>query len=121
MSAQKGETLLFVGYAKLPGNLVSGLATDVLSLELEVDPNKNIIVDASISHLRSLGVKLILDVLIGYDLEKTLSGAEDEIQSRFFGHTQKAVIAALEKAYEGYLRRKNSMLQTEKSVKSLQD
>lgn len=117
MSMQKGETLLFVGHARLPGNIVSGTGSDVLSLELEVDPSTDLIINASCSYLPALGTKLILDMLIGYNLKQTLNGPEDEIRSRFFGPAQKAVIAALEKAYEGYLRYKNSMLQ-EKSDKS---
>lgn len=118
MSMQKRETLLFVGYARLPGNIVSGSGSDVLSLELEVDSSTDLVVNASCSCIPSLGAKLILDVLIGYDLKHTLSGKEDEIRGRFFGPAQKAVIAALEKAYEGYLRYKNSRLQEEKSGKS---
>lgn len=118
MSMQKLETLLFVGYARLPGNMISGSGSDVLSLELEVDPSTDLVVNASCSCIPSLETELILDVLIGYDLKHTLSDPEDEIRRRFFGPAQKAVIAALEKAYEGYLRYKNSRLQEEKSGKS---
>ncbi len=118
MSVQKRETSLFVGYARLPGNIVSGPGSDVLSLELEVDPSTDLIVNVSCSCIPALGANLILDVLIGYDLKQMLNSPEDEIRSRFFGPAQKAVIAALEKAYEGYLRYKNSMLQEEKSGKS---
>lgn len=106
MSMQKGETLLFVGYARLPENIVSGSGSDVLSLELEVDSSTDRIINACCSYLPALETKLILDVLIGCDLNGTLSGPEDEIQRRLFGPAQKAVIAALEKAYEGYLRYK---------------
>lgn len=114
---QEEGTRLFVGYARLPGNIVSGLGNDVLILEIEVNPNTDLIVDVAISHLPSLGVKLILEMLIGYDLKQTLSRAEDEIRRRFFGPTQKATIAALEKAYEGYLRCENSTLKENKSDK----
>ena len=117
MSEQKGETLVFVGYARLPGNIVSGTGSDVLSLELEVDPSTDLIVNASSSSIPTLGAKLILDVLIGYNLKHTLSNAEDEIRRRFLGPTQKAVIAALEKAYEGYSRTKNLTSHEEKSGK----
>ena len=117
MSVQKEETLLFVGYARLPGSIVSEHRTDVLSLELEVDSSTDLIVNVFCSCIPSLGTKLILDVLIGCDLKQTLSSAHDQIQECFFGPAQRAVISALEKAYEGYLRYKNSMLQ-EKSDKS---
>ena len=121
MSVQKGETLLFVGHARLPGNIVSGSGSDVLSLELEVDSDTDLVVNASCSCIPSLGAKFILDVLIGCDLNETLSGKEDEIRERFFGPAQKAVIAALEKAYEGYLRYKNSKLREKKSDESPRD
>ncbi len=119
MSMQKRDTLLFVGYARLPENIVSGHGSDLLTLELEVDPSTDLIVNASCSCIPALGQKLILNVLIDYDLKQTLSGPEDEIRSRFFGYAQKAVIAALGKAYEGYLRYNNSMLQQGKADKSL--
>lgn len=102
MNVQKGETLLFAGYARLPGNIVSGTGGDILSLELEVDPRTDLVVNVSCSELPALGTNLILGVLIGYDLKQALSDAEDELRRRFFGPAQKAVIAALEKAYEGY-------------------
>jgi len=108
---QKGGTLLFVGYARLPANIVSVSGSDVLSLELEIDPSTDLIVNATCVGIPSLGANFVLDVLIGYDLKQTLGGPENEIRRRFFGSAQKAVIAALEKAYEGYLRYKNSMLQ----------
>lgn len=118
MSMKKRETLLFVGYARLPENIVSGHGSDLLTLELEVDLTTDLIVDASCSCIPTLGQKFILDLLIGYDLKQTLSGLEDEIQKHFRGPARKAVIAALERAYEGYLKEKNSMLQDEKSGKS---
>jgi len=108
MSVQKGETLLFVGYARLPGSIASENGSHVLSLELEVDSSIDFIVNASCSDLPALGANLILGVLIGYDLKQTLSGPQNEIRRRFFGPVQKAVIAALEKAYEGYLIYKKS-------------
>jgi len=111
MNMQKGGTLLFAGYARLPANIVSGPGSDVLSLELEVDPSTDLVVNVSCSELPVLGTNLILGILIGCDLKQALSDAEEEIRSRFFGPAQKAVIAALVKAYEGYLRYKNSMVQ----------
>ncbi len=104
---QKGETFLFVGYARLPENIVSGSGSDVLSLELEVDLTTDLIVNASCSHIPILGQRFILDILIGYDLKQTLSGPKDEIQRRFRGSAKRAVAAALEKAYESYLKEKS--------------
>lgn len=54
MSMQKGETLLFVGYARLPGNIVSGSMSDILSLELEVESSTDLIVNAACSGIPSL-------------------------------------------------------------------
>ncbi len=54
MSAQKGETLLFVGHARLPGNIVPGSGTDVISLELEVDSSTDRIINACCSCLHTL-------------------------------------------------------------------
>lgn len=111
MGVQEQETLLFVGYARLPASIVSEHAAEVLSLEIEVDPSTDLIVNTACVGIPPLGVKVIFEVLIGYDLKQTLSDPVNEIRSRYFGSAQKAVIAALEKVYEGYLRYKNSGLQ----------
>lgn len=106
---QKKETLLFVGYARLPGNIALGPGIEVLCLEIEVDPSVDIIVNVACCGIPALGAQLVLDVLLGFDLKQTLSGAEYEIQSRFYGPAQKAVISALGRAYEGYLRYKTRL------------
>lgn len=121
MNMQKCETLLFTGYARLPENIASRQGNDLLTLELEVDLITDLIVDASCSCIPALGQKFILDLLIGYDLKQTLGGPKDEIQRYFRGPAKRAVIAALEKAYAGYLKEKNSILKDEKSGKSPQD
>jgi len=110
---QKQDILLFAGYARLPENIVSGHGSDLLTLELEVDLTTDLIVDASCSSIPALGQKFILDLLIGYDLKQTLDSPKDEIQRYFCGPAKKAVLAALEKAYAGYLKEKNSILKDE--------
>ncbi len=118
MSVRKERTLLFEGYAKLPGNIAPEAGSDLLILELEVDPSSDIIINTYCSQIPPLGAKLISNVLIGYDLKQTLSSAHDQIQECFFGPAQRAVISALEKAYEGYLRYKKPMSEEQKSDKS---
>jgi len=110
VAKQKGGTLFFVGHARLPDNIASGHEGAVLSLELEVEPDTDVVVNVSCTGIPLLGEKLIIDVLIDYDLKQTLDSPKDEIRRRYFGPAQKPMIASLEKAYERYLQYKRGVL-----------
>ncbi len=98
------KTLFFVGHARLPENISPKFAYNVLGLELEVDPTTDVIVDASCSSIPSLGEKFILDLLIGHHLSEGVAEIQNEIRTRYYGPAQKAIITALQHAYERYRR-----------------
>jgi len=60
------------------------------------------IIDASCTLLPSLGEKVLLNALIGYEVEEGIESAVNEIEGRFFSTTKRAIIAAIEDAYRRY-------------------
>ena len=98
------KTLFFVGHARLPENITARHVYGVFGLELEVDPRTDVVVDASCRLIPSLGEKFILDLLMGHRLTEGIMGLIAEIEARYFGASQRAIVAALENAYERYQR-----------------
>ena len=89
-------TLIFVGTARLPASAVGGGQSDSLSVELEIDPYDETIVDASCTYIPRLGEKLLASILIGQKLPAAIEEAIVAIRARYFGGFQRALIAALE-------------------------
>lgn len=102
-------TLIFCGNSKLPQNVTARHVFGYLSVELEVDPVGFKIVDVSCTLLPALGEKILVNALIGCNIEEGVKNAVEEIENRFFSTTKRAVIAAIEdvhKRYKDYLKEK---------------
>ena len=97
------KTLVFSGNARLPENVSVKHVFGCLSVELEVDPVDFKIVDASCTLLPSLGEKILINALIGCEIEEGIKTAINEIESRFFSTTKRAIIAAVEDAHRKYV------------------
>lgn len=97
------STLIFSGISRLPENVTAKHVFGYLSVELEVDPVDYKIVDASCTLLPSLGEKILINALVGYQIEEGIKNAIKEIENRFYSTTKRAVIAAIEDAYKKYM------------------
>jgi len=95
-------TLIFCGNSRLPENVTAKHVFGFFSVELEVDPADFKIIDASCTLLPSLGEKVLLNALVGYEVEEGIENAVNEIEGRFFSTTKRAIIAAIEDAYKRY-------------------
>lgn len=98
------DTLIFSGTARLPENISAKHVYGCFTIEVEVDPRDNKIVDASGTMLPALGEKILLSALIGYEMEEGIRNACDQIERRFYSVTKRAVIAALESVYQWHRR-----------------
>lgn len=96
------KTLIFCGNSRLPENVTAKHVFGYLSIELEIDPVDLKIVDASCTLLPTLGEKILVNALMGYEIEEGVKNAVDEIENRFFSTTKRAIIAAIEDAYKRY-------------------
>lgn len=96
------KTLIFCGNSRLPENVTAKHVFGYLSVEIEVDPVDFKIVDASCTLLPSLGEKVLVNALVGNEVEEGIKNAVNEIEERFFSTTKRAIIAAIEDAYKRY-------------------
>jgi len=96
------KTLIFCGNSRLPENVTAKHVFGYLSIELEVDPLDLKIVDVSCTLLPTLGEKVLINALMGYEIEEGVKNAVNEIENRFFSTTKRAIIAAIEDAYKRY-------------------
>jgi len=96
------ETVVIAGSARLPENITAKHVFGYITIELEIDPVDDIIVDVSCTLLPFLGEKILHKALLGNKVDEAIEDAVIQLNRRFFSVTKRAVIAALEDAYRWY-------------------
>jgi len=100
------ETVVIAGSARLPENITAKHVFGYVTIELEVDPVDNTIVDVSCTLLPFLGEKILHNALLGNKVDEAIEDVMIQLEKRFFSVTKRAVIAALEDAYRWYKKSK---------------
>lgn len=95
-TASTAGPLIFAGSAQLPAKAPSFDGSRVLTIEVSVHPEDMRVVETATNCTPSLGAKLLRDSLVGKPLEPALRDAQEQIRTRYFNVTQRAMIAALE-------------------------
>ena len=96
------HTIIFTGSARLPANAAAAEMLGSLAVELEVDSRDMRILDVACNCMPPLGQKLLINLLVGRELEEGLQEAIEEIPKRYFSVLQRAMIAALKEVQERY-------------------
>ena len=100
------ETVVIAGSARLPENITAKHVFGYITIELEIDPVDDTIVDVSCTLLPFLGEKILHNALLGDKVDEAIEDAIIQLDRRFFSVTKRAVIAALEDAYRWYKKSK---------------
>ena len=100
------ETVVIAGSARLPENITAKHVFGYVTIELEIDPVDDTIVDVSCTLLPFLGDKILDNALLGNKVDEAIENAIMQLNRRFFSVTKRAVIAALEDAYRWYKKSK---------------
>lgn len=100
------KTIIISGSSRLPENITAKHVYGFFCIELEVDPKDSKIVDCSCTLVPSLGQKILYGALLGETIEEGIRKAIEEVETRFYSVTKRAVIAALEDAYKWYQKYK---------------
>jgi hypothetical protein len=101
------ETIVVAGSARLPENITAKHVFGYLTIELEIDPVDDTIVDVSCTLLPFLGEKILHNALLGNKVDEAIEDVMIQLETRFFSATKRAVIAALEDAYRWYRKSKD--------------
>ena len=96
------ETIVIAGSARLPENATAKHVFGYMTIELEIDPFDDTIVDVSCTLLPFLGDKILHDALLGNKVDEAIENTIMQLDRRFFSVTKRAVIAALEDAHRWY-------------------
>lgn len=103
------ETLIFTGTARLPENVTSSYVYGFFSIDIEIDPYTDQIVDIACTLVPRLVEKVLCDCMVGYSFEEGVKNSIEKLESRFFSSTKRAIISAIEDAYKWYCRYKRKL------------
>lgn len=98
------DTVYFISYAKLPGEIPAGNLHKVVGLGLIINKETGIIEDSSCTLLTEEAKDFLKQILIGYNLhENGIEPLVEKVKRRYHGLAQKAICVALKGTYERYL------------------
>ncbi len=75
-----------------------------MSVEIELDPKDNKVVDVNCNVVSSLVEKILGNTLLGFDIEAGVRECIEQIETRHYSVTKRALIAALEDVFRNYQR-----------------
>ncbi|SMP51801.1 protein of unknown function [Anoxynatronum buryatiense] len=114
MSSYPQETVYFISYAKLPGEIPAATMHRVVGIGLIIHQETGEILDVSCTLLTREAREFLKSVLQGHNVHEEESEAIVElIRSRYHGLAQKAVCVAVKGSIERYFQWKNSGQSTE--------
>jgi len=96
------ETVVVAGSARLPENVTAKHVFGYVTIELEIDPVDSTIIDISCTLCPFCGEKILQSALLGNKVDEGIKNAIAQLDRRFFGLTERAIVAALEDAYRWY-------------------
>ena len=101
------DTILCVGYARLPEGTTMEVLYKVFGVGLEIEAQSGIIVKAQTTCATILGNEFLTDMFINKNIETDIKDILNQISKRYRGNGSKAILAATRKAYAEYLSYKS--------------
>lgn len=96
------KTMVFVGYARVPEGTTARELYQLIGLALEVDMESGRVVDASCTLAVPLAEQFVRRLIVGRELGREFEGIVREIEERYHGPTQRAIVTALKAAHERF-------------------
>ena len=98
----KKSTIFLVGDSKAAGNNPITHQFKAYFIGLVIDEESGVIVDAGATTTIPVTYDFIKSIYIGYDMSRGLEPMIEEINRRYHGSSQKAMIVAWKDAYKKY-------------------
>ncbi|SHK07238.1 DUF3870 domain-containing protein [Paramaledivibacter caminithermalis] len=102
------NTIYILGTAKIGKNDPISAVYNIFFVGIILERDSGKIIDSTCNMVRDVTTDFIRSILIGYNLVDDIDQIVDEIQNRFYGMAQKAVIASVKDARNKYIMIKNS-------------
>ena len=95
-------TVFFTGYAKLPEGITASEMFGVVGIGLEVDRSTGVVVAADCTLATEVGRRFFRRLVEGRRLGDDFPAIVEEVELRYFGSAQKALVTALRIARDKY-------------------
>lgn len=99
----KYESAYFCGYAKLPSALPTTTTNSGLTLGILIELETGIMLDASVTLLSELAIKMVKSYLVGRNIVDDYDSVAEEILYRHQGVASKPIIKALNDIRRNYI------------------
>ena len=104
MKQYSTDTVYFISYAKLPGEIPAGNMHKTVGVGMIINWKTGIIEDSSCTLLTEEAKAFIKQILVGYNLhEHGIDPLIEQIKFRFHGQSQKAICVAIKGTYDRYM------------------
>lgn len=98
------ESVYFSASSKLPSSIPSGEVYDSLNIGFVIDKNTGIIEDVSVTLLSTGATRFLMYLINGFNLhERDPEELINELRTRYFGGSQKAIIVATKLVVQRYM------------------
>jgi len=97
------DTIYVLGMAKIGSNDPIHSLFDSFFIGLVIDRTSGKIVDSTCNMVREMTTEFIKSIVVGYRLDEEINDIIEEVNDRFHGLAQKAVIASLKDARSKYV------------------
>lgn len=102
----KHSTVLTAGFAQIPKGTALYEVSTMIGCVLIIDRENDVICDASFSFVMEKTNKFLVDLLVGKSVSDGMKEITQEIQERFLGPGQGAVLQAIRAAVDRYHEKK---------------
>lgn len=97
------ETIYVSSFSKLPIGIPSESVYKSLDVGLLINTKTGIIENASVTLLTDVAADFLRDIMVGFNIkDDNVDILIEEIQARYHGSAQKAIIVAIRKVIEKY-------------------
>lgn len=99
---QKLDTILVTGYSKAPQGTSMYEIYKHAGIVLEIELSTHKIVNAEFTFVTDLTKRFFEQLILGYELDKSIDPLIERIQNHYFAPSQQAIIVALQSAVQRY-------------------
>lgn len=97
------NSVYFSGSARLPVSIPSGEIYEFINVGLVIDKKTGLVQSISTTLLSPGAVKFLEYLIVGFNVhDEKIEVLINNIQTRYFGGSQKAICVAIKQAYDSY-------------------
>lgn len=104
----RDSSIICVGYSRLPEGMTGYKLYGSMGVGLEIDVKTNKIINATATFVTSMCTSFLCDIFKGHDVNQGIEEPIKKFEEKYYGMGKKAIIAAVNDAYNQYLMYKES-------------